>query len=75
MEHLERGFEDPTKDELFHLLCTGIKRSHGVSTRTCLPITISILQTLKLQLCLDSSFFPLRNVYSGQPLPWLFMGS
>ena len=31
LEHLERGLEDPTKDELLHLLCTGIKRSQGVS--------------------------------------------
>jgi len=46
LEHLERGFEDPTNDELLHLLCTGIKRSQGVSTLTHLPITINIFQTL-----------------------------
>ena len=53
LEHLERGFEDPTKDELLQLLCTGIKRSQGTQTRTCLPITITVLQALKSQLCLD----------------------
>ena len=30
LEHLERGFEDPTKDELLQLLCTGIPRDHKV---------------------------------------------
>ena len=50
LEHLERGLEDPTKDELLHLLCTGIKRSQGVSKPKQLPITINVLQTLKLQL-------------------------
>jgi len=56
LEHLERSFEDPTKDELLHLLCTGIKRSQGAQTCTHLPITITVLQTLKSQLCLDSAF-------------------
>ena len=58
LEHLERGFEDPTKDELLQLLCTGIKRSQGAQTRTRLPITITVLQTLKSQLRLDSVFLP-----------------
>ena len=31
VKHLERGLEDPTKDELLHPLCMGIKRSQGVS--------------------------------------------
>ena len=61
LEHLERGFEDPTKDELLQLLCTGIKRSQGAQTRTHLPITITVLQTLKSQLCLDSAFSPLEK--------------
>ena len=56
LEHIERGLEDPTKDELLHLLCTGIKRSQGASSRTRLPITITVLQTLKSQLRLDQSF-------------------
>jgi len=59
LEHLERGFEDPTKDELLQLLCTGIKISQGAQTRTRLPITITVLQTLKSQLRLDSAFSPL----------------
>ena len=58
LEHLERGFEDPTKDEL---LCTGIKRSQGAQTRTRLPVTIIVLQTLKSQLRLDSAFSPLEK--------------
>ena len=61
LEHLERGFADPTKDELLHLLCTGIKRSQGISTHTRLPITISVLQTLKSRLHFDSSFSPLEK--------------
>ena len=44
---MKRGLEDPTKDEL---LCTGIKRSQGVSKHNCLPVTINVLQTLKSQL-------------------------
>ena len=56
LEHLERGFENPTKDELLQLLCTGIKRSQGAQTRTRLPITITVLQTLKSQLRIDSAF-------------------
>jgi len=47
LEHLEKGFEDPNKDELLQLLYTGIKRSQGAQTRTRLPITITVLQTLK----------------------------
>ena len=61
LEHLERGFEDPTKDELLQLLCTGIKRSQGAQTRTRLPVTITVLQTLKSQLRLDSAFSPLEK--------------
>ena len=61
LEQLERGFEDPTKDELLQLLCTGIKRSQGTQTRTRLPVTITDLQTLKSQLRLDSAFPPLEK--------------
>jgi len=61
LSHIERGFEDPTKDELLHLLCTGIKRSQGVSPNTRLPITIDVLQTLKSQLSLNLSFSPLEK--------------
>jgi len=56
LEHQERGFEDPTKDELLQLLCTGIQRSQGAQTCTRLPITITVLQTLKSQLRIDSAF-------------------
>ena len=59
--HIERGFEDPMKDELLHLLCTGIKQSQGVSLYTHLPIIITVLQTLKSQLSLDPSFSPLEK--------------
>ena len=31
LEHLERGFEDPTKDKLLQLLCTSIKCSNSYS--------------------------------------------
>ena len=55
LKHQERGFKDPTKDELVQLLCIGIKRSQGAQTRTYIPITITVLQTLKSQLCLDSA--------------------
>ena len=61
LEHLERGLEDPTKDELLHVLCTGIKRSQGIQTHTYLPITINFLQTLKLQLHCDPPFSPFEK--------------
>ena len=61
LEHLERGLEDPTKDDLLQLLCTGIKRSQGVSKHNRLPITINVLQTLKSQLRHDPSFSPLEK--------------
>ena len=75
LEYLERGLEDPTKDELLHLLCTGIKRSQGVSKPKRLLITINVLQTLKLQLRNDSSLTPSRSGCYGQLLPWHFMAS
>ena len=61
LEYLERGLEDPTKDELLQLLCTGIKRSQGVSKHNRLPVTINVLQTLKSQLRHDPSFSPLEK--------------
>ena len=61
LEHLERGLEDPTKDELLQLLCTGIKRSQGVSKHNRLPVTITVLKTLKSQLRHDPSFSPLEK--------------
>ena len=65
LEHLEKDFQDPTKDELLHLLCTGIKRSQGAPTRTRLPIIINVLQILKLQLRRDPSFSPLEKYALG----------
>ena len=61
LEHLERGLEDPTKDELLHVLCTGIKRSQGTQTHIYLPITINVLQTLKSQLHCDPPFLPFEK--------------
>ena len=56
LEHLERGLHDPTDDKLLQLLCTGIKRSQGTTSRTRLPITIDLLRSLKTQLRNDSSY-------------------
>ena len=56
LEHLERGLHDPTDDKLLQLLCTGIKRSQGTTSRTHLPITIDLLRSLKTQLRNDSSY-------------------
>jgi len=61
LEHLERDFEDLTKDELLQLLCTDIKRSQSAQTCTRLPITITVLQTFKSQLRLNSAFSPLEK--------------
>ena len=68
LEHLERGFQDPTKDELLHLLCNGIKRSQGNTKHIQLSITINILCTLKGQLRNDSSYSIFEKECSGQPL-------
>ena len=56
LEHIERSLPDPTQDELLRLLCTGIKRSLANKRRTRLPITISILCLLKIQLRQQTSF-------------------
>ena len=56
LEHLERGCQDPTNDELLRLLCKGIKRSQGITRRTRLPITINILRTLKTKFREESSY-------------------
>ena len=45
LEHLEKGLENPTKDDLLHILCTGTKDHKSKR----LPITINVLQILKLQ--------------------------
>lgn len=56
LEHIERGFLDPTNNKLLRLLCKGIKRSQGSARRTHLPITINILRTLKSKLREESSY-------------------
>jgi len=56
LKHLKRSLPDPTKKELLHVLCLGIKKSQGNLKRTCLPITISILCSLKTQLQQQASF-------------------
>ena len=55
LEHLERGLPDPMDDELLRLLCKGLKRSQGDTSRLWLPITSNILKVLKTQLRIDSS--------------------
>ena len=75
LQHLERGLEDPTKDELLHLLCTDIKRSQGVLTHTCLPITINVLQTLKSKLRHDPSFSLLEKRLLGSLYPGFLQAS
>ena len=56
LEHIERGLQDPTNNELLRLLCKGIKRYHGTNRRTRLPITINILRTLKCKLREETSY-------------------
>ena len=48
--HIENGFPDPTTDESLHLVCRGIHQQQSGSECTRLPITISLLKTLKYQL-------------------------
>ena len=74
LEHIERGFEDPTQDELLQLLCTGIKRSQGAQTRTRLPVTITVLQTLKSQLPLDLFFSPIEKLLLWAAFTMAFCG-
>ena len=45
--HLEHDLDDPTNDHLLHLVCKGIRRLQGDSTRQRLPITINLLKTSK----------------------------
>ena len=44
LEHLERGHHNPTDDDLLRLLCKGIKRSQGDTSRPQLPVTINVLK-------------------------------
>ena len=74
LEHLERDLEDPTKDEVLHLLCTGIKRSQDTQSHTRLPITINVLKTLKSQLCRDPSFSLLEKRWLWAAFTLAFYG-
>jgi len=74
LEHIERSFPHPTQHELLHLLCTGIKKSQGSRKRTRLPITISILRTLKTQLKRDTSFSLLERYLLWAALTLAFYG-
>ena len=56
LRHLEQGLDDPTNDDLLHLVCRGIRRLQGDKIRKRLPITINLLRTLKSQLA-NSAFF------------------
>ena len=75
LEHLERGLHDPTDDKLLQLLCTGIKRSQGTTSRTHLPITIDLLRSLKTQLRNDSSYSLLEKRLLWSAFTLLFMAS
>ena len=68
VEHLEKGFHDPTNDELLQLLCTRIKCSQGTTTCTHLPITTDQLHSLKTQLHNDASYSLLEKDCCGQYL-------
>ena len=61
LEHLERGHHDPTDDDLLRLLCKGIKRSQGDTSRQRLPITIHMLKALKTQLRKSSHYSPVEK--------------
>ena len=75
LEHLERGLHDPTDDKLLQLLCTGIKRSQGTTSRTRLPITIDLLRSLKTQLRNDSSYSLLEKRLLWSAFTLAFMAS
>ena len=72
LEHLECGLPDPTDDELLWLLCKGIKRSQGDTSRLSLPIPINILKVLKSELRIDLSYTLLekRLLWSTFTLPF-----
>jgi len=48
--HIKEGFTDPTSDPLLQLVCRGICCLQSDGCRTCLPITINILHTIKHEL-------------------------
>ena len=74
LEHLKRGLHDPTDNKLLQLLCTGIKRSQGNTSRTRLPITIDLLRSLKTQLRNDSSYSLLEKRLLWSALTQAFYG-
>ena len=75
LEHLERGLHDPTDDKLLQLLCTGIKRSQGTTSRTRLPITTDLLRSLKTQLRNDPSYSLLEKRLLWSAFTLAFMAS
>ena len=75
LEHLERGLHDPTDDKLLQLLCTGIKYSQGITSRTRLPITIDLVLSLKTQLRNDSSYSLLEKRLLWSAFTQVFMAS
>ena len=54
LHHIENNMLDPTNDNLLHLICRGIRRQQGGNQRTCLPITINLVHTIKEQLHLST---------------------
>jgi len=57
LDHIENGYEDPTRDNLLQLVCRGIRHQQGDNQRNRLPITLNILRTLKEQLRQSSYTF------------------
>ena len=66
LRYLEQGLNDPTNNQLLHLVCRGIRRLQGDKIRKRLPITINLLRTLKSQLA-NSTFFTVLE----QQLLWV----
>ena len=57
--HIENNLPDPFRDApLLHLLLRGIKRSVGLSSKRRLPITMSLLRTLKSELAQAPDILP-----------------
>ncbi|XP_020612894.1 uncharacterized protein LOC110051215 [Orbicella faveolata] len=57
--HIENNLPDPFQDTpLLHLLLRGIKCSVGLSSKCCLPITMSLLWKLKTELAQAPDILP-----------------
>ena len=57
LDHIENGYQDPTRDNLLQLVCRGIRHHQGDNQRNRLPITLNILRTLQEQLRQSSYTF------------------